>query len=86
MAIVLASCPQVCICQAILEQVLGHGIIIPSLLEYYRCPHEAKAQQDLILSYRAKLERMKNPHSKDKLARKGTLLEIAISVVGGGRL
>jgi hypothetical protein len=29
---------------------------------------------------------VKNPHSKYKLARKGTLLEIAISVVGGGSL
>jgi hypothetical protein len=29
---------------------------------------------------------VKNPHSKDKMARKGTLLETTISVVDGGNL
>jgi hypothetical protein len=29
--------------QAILEQVFAHEIIVPSLLEYYPSPHEAKA-------------------------------------------
>jgi hypothetical protein len=42
MAIVLASCPQVCTHQAILEQVLGHELIVPSLSEYYPHPNEAK--------------------------------------------
>jgi hypothetical protein len=62
-----------------LEQVLGR---VRSL----SCPHEAKAQWDFILSHRVELERMKNPHSKDKLARKGTLFEAIVSVVDGGSL
>jgi hypothetical protein len=86
MAIVLASCPQVCICQVILEQVFGHEVIISSLPEYYPHPHEAKTQRDFILSYWPKLERVKNPHSKDKLARKDTLLEVVVSVVDVGSL
>ncbi len=86
MAIVLASCLQVCIRQAMLEQVLGHEVITLSLPKYYPCLHEAKTQWDFILSYRAMLERVKNPHSKDKMARKGTLLETTISVVDGGNL
>jgi len=42
MAIVLASCPQVCTHQAILEQVLGHELNVPSLSEYYPHPNEPK--------------------------------------------
>lgn len=42
MAVVLASCSQVCTHQAILEQVLGHELIVPSLPEYYPHPNEAK--------------------------------------------
>lgn len=42
MAIVLTSCPQVCTHQAILEQVLGHELIVPSLPEYYPHPNAAK--------------------------------------------
>jgi hypothetical protein len=29
---------------------------------------------------------VKNPHSKDKLTRKGTLFEVIVSVVDGGSL
>jgi hypothetical protein len=49
-------------------------------------PHEAKAQWDFIPSHRVELERVKNPHWKDKLARKGTLFEAIVSVVDGGSL
>jgi hypothetical protein len=48
MAIVLASCPQVCTHQAILEQVLGHELVVPSLSEYYPHPNEAKLGCDQV--------------------------------------
>ncbi len=57
---------QLSTCQAMLEQVLGNEVIIPYLPEYYPCPHEAKAQQDFIQSFRVELGKVKIPCSKDK--------------------
>jgi hypothetical protein len=39
----LDSCLVFFACQAILEQVFAHEIIVPSLPEYYPRPHEVKA-------------------------------------------
>ncbi len=48
---------------------------------YYRPrPREAKTQLDLIQCFQVELRKVKNPCSKEKLVRRGTLLEVAMNV------
>jgi len=41
--------------QAILEQFFAHEIDVPSVLKYYPCFYEVKAQQHSIQSFQTKL-------------------------------
>jgi hypothetical protein len=68
--------------------VLGHELIVPSFPEYYPHPNEAKLGCGQVTTrfytfLQAVLEKVKNPHSKVTLVRKGTLLQAAIRIVEG---
>lgn len=65
--------------KAVLESMLRNNALSPHLPDYYSCPSEARAQHSFIQSYRTELESLKIPTSREKLVRKTTLLEAAIS-------
>ena len=64
---------------AVLESMLRNNTLLPHLPQYYSCPSEARAQYSFIQSYRTELESLKIPTSTEKLVRKTTLLEAAVS-------
>jgi hypothetical protein len=66
--------------QTILEQFFAHEIIVPSLLNYYPCFLEAKAQQHSIESFRTKLGNEKIMCFRKKLVRRDALLETIMHV------
>lgn len=65
--------------KAVVESVLRNAAIVPHLPEYYSSELEAKAAHTFIQSYKNELQMLKNPVSADKLVRKTTLLEAAVS-------
>ncbi len=65
--------------KAVLESVLRSNSIAPHLPEYYNSELEAKATHSFIQSYKKELQLVKNPSSAEKLVRKTTLLEAAVS-------
>jgi hypothetical protein len=66
---------------AVMEQFLNQGMIWPLLPSYYHKPEEAKVITNFIQSFTGELYLVKNPHSNNKLARKGALLD---AMVGRG--
>jgi hypothetical protein len=69
-----------------MEKLMGSNIIRPHVLQYYYLPpNEAKAQNALIQGLKAKFQEVKGVQSKDKLACKGTLLNVITSkeIIGG---
>lgn len=75
----LATCESVEAKRDVLEGVLNHNLIWPSLPEYYPRPAEAKCIYVFLESYRTELQLVKGAHSKPLLARKGALLDAAVS-------
>jgi hypothetical protein len=65
--------------KAVLESVLRSNTIAPHLPDYYISELEAKATHSFIQSYKKELQMLKNPTSAEKLVRKKTLLEAAVS-------
>jgi hypothetical protein len=65
--------------KAVLESVLRSNTIAPHLPDYYISELEAKATHSFIQSYKKELQLLKNPTSAEKLVRKKTLLEAAVS-------
>lgn len=65
--------------EAVLEAMFKNAAIAPHLPKYYSHPSEARAQHAFIMSYKKELDSLKIPTSKEKLVRKTTLLEAAVS-------
>lgn len=59
--------------------MLRNSAIVPHLPDYYSRPSDARAQHSFIVSYKNELESLKIPTSREKLVRKTTLLEAAVS-------
>jgi len=66
--------------QAILEQFFAHEIDVPSVLKYYPCFYEVKAQQQSIQSFQTKLGGKKIMCFRKQLGRRGALLDTTMSV------
>ncbi len=63
-----------------LEQFFAHEIIVPFVLKYYPCFHEAKTQQHSIQSFQTKLGEKKIMCFRKQLVRRGALLGTTMSV------
>ena len=63
---------------AVMERFLNQRMIWPILPSYYCKPEEAKIITNFIQSFDGELYLIKNPHSNNKLARKGALLDAAV--------
>jgi hypothetical protein len=63
----------------VLEKLLNHNTISPLLSEYYPRPAEARATFMFIESFRIELQAVMTGHSRDTLARKGALMDAAVS-------
>jgi hypothetical protein len=81
----LKSCPGPRSRREVLEKLLNHNMISPLLPEYYPRPVEARAIFMFIESFRTELQAIATGHSRDTLARKGALMDAAVST-GFGRL
>jgi hypothetical protein len=81
----LKSCPGPSSRREVLEKLLNHNTISPLLPEYYPRPAEARAIFMFIESFRSELQAVATSHSRDTLARKGALLDAAVSA-GFGHL
>ena len=80
----LKSCPGPSSRREVLEKLLNHNTILPLLSEYYPRPAEARAIFMFIESFRNSLQAVATSHSKDTLARKGALMDAAVSAGFGG--
>ena len=65
--------------KAVLESMLRNNTLLLHLPNYYSCPSKARFQYSFIQSYRTKLESLKIPTSIERLVRKTTILEAAVS-------
>lgn len=77
----LQDCPTATCKSTVLEKLLNHNGIWPMLPEYYPRSSEAKTIHSFLQSYRQELQAVKGAHSKTFLARKGVLLDAAVSDV-----
>lgn len=75
----LSLCPTLDCRRVVLEKLMNHITIWPQLPEYYPRPPEAKSQFVFLESFRTELQSVKTAHSKVFLARKGALLDAAVS-------
>jgi hypothetical protein len=75
----LKVCQTVGCRRLIFEKILNHNTIWPQLPEYYPRPREAKSIFGFLESFRAGLQSVKTANSKVFLARKGALLDAAVS-------
>lgn len=76
---VLKDCPNPDSVRLVIEKVLNHNNIWPVLPHYYPRPCEARAIYSFLESYRTELRTVKSAHSNHFLARKGALLDAAVS-------
>lgn len=75
----LKVCPTMDCRRVIVEKLLNHNTIWPQLPEYYPRPSEAKSIFVFLESFRTQLQSVKTSHSRMFLARKGAVLDAAIS-------
>jgi hypothetical protein len=75
----LKSCPSPRSRREVLEKLLNHNTILPLLPEYYPRLAEARATFMFIESFRIELQAVAMGHSRDTLARKGALMDAAVS-------
>ena len=76
----LRTCPGPSARRDVMEKLLNHNTVWPFLPGYYPRPAEAKAIFQFVESFRFELQAMKRGNSRDTLARKGTLLDAALSL------
>ena len=69
----------------VIEKILNHNKIAPMFPEYYPRAFEVKSIYSFLKSYRNELQAIKGAHSKEFLARKGVLLDAAVSDVSSSR-
>lgn len=75
----LRSCPTAECRRVVVEKLLNHNTFWPMLPEYYPRPQDAKSIFVFLESFRIELQSVKNANSKVFLARKGALLDAAVS-------
>lgn len=75
----LEDCETTACKSTVVEKVLNHSGIWPLLPEYYPRPSEARSISAFLKSYRNELQAVKGAHSREFLARKGVLLDAAVS-------
>ena len=76
----LRCCPSPQSRRDVVERVLRHNSVSPSLLEYYARPQEAKVIHLFIENFKNELQLVKVANSNELLARKSALLDAAVSL------
>lgn len=66
---------------AVLHKVFTTTHVQPFLPAYYPALGDAATEQQILNNIRAELQRTKNPHTSRKLARKRSILKVAVSEV-----
>lgn len=75
----LKDCPTLECRRVIVEKLLNHNTFWPMMPEYYSRPQDAKSIFVFVESIRTEMQSVKNANSKVLLARKGALLDAAVS-------
>ena len=76
----LRCCPGPQSRRDVVERVLRHNSVSPSLPEYYARPQEAKVIHSFIENFKNELQLVKVANSNELLARKSALLDAAVSL------
>jgi hypothetical protein len=76
----LRTCPSPGARRDVMEKLLNHNTVWPFLPGYYPRPAEAKAIFQFVESFRFELQAVKKGNLRDILARKGALLDAAVSL------
>ena len=62
-----------------MHKIFTSALVRPLLPAYYAAPADVRVERQILENLRSELQRIKNPNSSGKLARKRSLLEVVVS-------